>query len=288
MKPMNKSDFQQLVWEFYDHHGRHDLPWRTSSHETSEHQEDLDPYAVYISEIMLQQTQAPRVIKKFETWLADLPSFRAVADASKKDILSHWQGLGYNRRALYIKEAAEIITKNFDGKLPSEEEKLLELPGVGPYTAGALQAFVFAKPVVFVETNIRTVFIHHFFPNEEDVSEAAIKKKVSETLPDKDIREWYWALMDYGVHLKKTVGNLNKKSTSYQKQSKFTGSNRQLRAELTRFILNNEPVTLKDMKKEFAELVEQNERMQSLEKNLHTLQEEGFVTNTGDRFVTSD
>lgn len=275
---MNKSDFQQLVWEFYDDHRRHDLPWRLTD----------DPYAIYISEIMLQQTQAPRVIEKYKSWLADFPSFQAVADASKKQILSHWQGLGYNRRALYVKETAEIITTSFNGKLPSDEEKLLELPGIGPYTAGALQAFVSAKPVVFVETNIRTVFIHHFFTDENDISETAIEELVEETLPEKRIKEWYWALMDCGAHLKKTVGNLNKKSTSYQKQSKFAGSNRQLRAELTRFILNNEPVTLEDVKKEFTELVEQNERMQSLKKNLQTLQEEGFVTNTDGQYKTSD
>lgn len=285
---MNKSHFQQLIWEFYEHHGRHDLPWRTPSHKATEHKTDLDPYAIYVSEIMLQQTQAPRVIDKYETWLADFPSFQAVATASKKEILSHWQGLGYNRRALYIKETAEIITNSFNDKLPSEKEKLLELPGIGPYTAGALQAFVFAKPVIFVETNIRTVFIHHFFADEEDISEAAIKELVADTLPEKRIKEWYWALMDYGAHLKKTVGNLNTQSSSYQKQSKFAGSNRQLRAELTRFILNNEPVTLSDVRNEFSELVEQNERMQSLQTNLQTLQEEGFVTNTGGRYKTSD
>lgn len=278
MERMNKSDFQQLVWKFYEDNGRHDLPWRLTD----------DPYRIYISEIMLQQTQAPRVIEKYEAWLRDLPSFQAVADASKKQIISHWQGLGYNRRALYVKQTAEIITTEYDGKLPSKEEKLLELPGVGPYTAGALQAFVFGKPVVFVETNIRTVFIHHFFADEEEVSEAAIKEMVERTLPEERIKEWYWALMDYGAHLKKTVGNLNKRSTSYQKQSKFAGSNRQLRAELTRFILNNEPVTLIKIKKEFADLVAENERMQSIDDNLTSLENEGFVTNMDGSYKTSD
>lgn len=275
---MDTTNFQQLVWNFYDDNSRDDLPWRNTD----------DPYSIYISEIMLQQTQAPRVIKKYEAWLRDLPSFSAVANASKKDILSHWQGLGYNRRALYVRETAEIIVETYDGQLPSTEAELFDLPGIGPYTAGALQAFIFNKPVVFVETNIRTVFIHHFFSDEEDVSEAAIKEKVEVTLPEKRIKEWYWALMDYGTHLKKTVGNLNARSTSYQKQSKFTGSNRQLRAELTRFVLNNEPVTLTRIEKEFSDLIKKNKRMKSLDENLTSLENEGFLTNKDGRYKTSD
>lgn len=275
---MDTTNFQQLVWNFYDDNSRDDLPWRNTD----------DPYSIYISEIMLQQTQAPRVIKKYEAWLRDLPSFSAVANASKKDILSHWQGLGYNRRALYVRETAEIIVETYDGQLPSTEAELFDLPGIGPYTAGALQAFIFNKPVVFVETNIRTVFIHHFFGDEEDVSEAAIKEKVEVTLPEKRIKEWYWALMDYGTHLKKTVGNLNARSTSYQKQSKFTGSNRQLRAELTRFVLNNEPVTLTRIEKEFSDLIKKNKRMKSLDENLTSLENEGFLTNKDGRYKTSD
>lgn len=275
---MNVNDFQQFVRDFYKDHGRHELPWRKTE----------DPYRIYISEIMLQQTQAPRVINKYQSWLTDFPSFRAVAEASKKEIISHWQGLGYNRRALYVKETAEIIVKKYDGQLPSNKEELLEFPGIGPYTAGALQAFIYELPVVFVETNIRTAFIHHFFADQEDVSEAALKKKVKETLPKENIKEWYWALMDYGAHLKKTVGNLNARSTSYQKQSKFAGSNRQLRAELTRYILNNEPVTLTHIQSKFADLVEKNERMKSLGDNLKSLENEGFLTNKDGRYKTSD
>jgi A/G-specific adenine glycosylase len=275
MKPI---DFQQLVWNFYEEHGRSDLPWRQTN----------DGYAIYISEIMLQQTQASRVVPKYKDWLKDLPDFQSVASAPTKEILLHWQGLGYNRRALYIKETCHKVMDTYDGRLPQSEKELLDLPGVGPYTTGALQAFVYNLPVVFIETNIRTVFIHHFFPGKDNVTDAEIKEVVAETLPEDKAKKWYWALMDYGSHLKKTVGNLNKKSKSYQKQSTFSGSNRQLRAALTRYILEHEPATMKDMEQEFSKLINKNERMESLKHNLKQLEDEGFLRQTGSTYQTTD
>ncbi|MEX2514672.1 MAG: A/G-specific adenine glycosylase [Candidatus Paceibacterota bacterium] len=275
---MKPAEFQQLVWDFYDSNGRHDLPWRRTE----------DPYAIYISEMMLQQTQAPRVVPKYNAWLKKFPDFESLARAPKNEVLLGWQGLGYNRRALYVKGACEMVAGKYNGQLPDTEEDLLSLPGVGPYTAGALQAFVYQQPVVFVETNIRTVFIHHFLPNAENVSDDDIKELVAETLPNKNIKEWYWALMDYGAHLKSTVGNINNQSQSYQKQSKFVGSNRQLRAELTRFVLKHEPVKEADIQQEFSELIAENERMQSVERNLKQLEKEGFLTHSNGQYKTSD
>ena len=275
---MKTEKFQKLVWDFYEDHGRDELPWRNTD----------DPYAIYISEMMLQQTQATRVIPKYRNWLDTFSDFAAVKEAEKAEILKNWQGLGYNRRAIYIKRSCETIVLNHDGKLPQNKTDLLALPGVGPYTAGALLAFVYDKPVVFVETNIRTAIIHHFFQDQEDISDETIKKQVEKTLPDKDIRTWYKALMDYGHHLKSEVGNLNRQSSAYQKQSKFSGSNRQLRSKLTHFVLDNEPTSVKNIKNEFSNFAEDHGRMKSIETNLKILENEGFLTITDSRIETAN
>jgi A/G-specific adenine glycosylase len=260
---MNKSEFQHTVRSFYQEHGR-DLPWRKTD----------DPYEIFVSEIMLQQTQAQRVIPKYKEWLNQFPDFRSLAGANKQDVLKLWQGLGYNRRANYLHRSAKQIVNQYDGSLPSEENDLRKLPGVGDYTAGALQAFCFQKQVVFVETNIRTVFIHHFFADKGSITDKQIETKVKETLPNHDIREWYWGLMDYGAHLKNEVGNLNSKSDSYQKQSALQGSNRQLRSRLLSFILDNGPTTLTTLENEFNATTE---RQKSVKYNLNDLADEGLL-----------
>ena len=275
---MKTDKFQTLVWDFYEDHGRDELPWRNTD----------DPYAIYISEMMLQQTQATRVIPKYKNWLEAFPDFAAVKETKKSEVLKNWQGLGYNRRALYIKKSCETVVLDHDGKLPQNRADLLALPGVGPYTAGALLAFVYGKPVVFVETNIRTAIIHHFFPEKEDISDKKIKKQVKKVLPDENIRTWYKALMDYGHHIKSEVGNLNRQSSTYQKQSKFSGSNRQLRSKLTRFVLDNEPTSVKSIKDEFAGFAEDHKRMKSIETNLKILEDEGFLEVADSRIETAN
>jgi|AntDeeMinimDraft_6_1070357.scaffolds.fasta_scaffold04777_2 A/G-specific adenine glycosylase len=274
---MKVVTFRKLVWDFYENQGRDDLPWRKTQ----------DPYAIYISEMMLQQTQTARVIEKYESWLDHFPTFEAAAETNTKEILKQWQGLGYNRRALYIKETCKTVVEKYDGTLPRAESELLSLPGIGPYTAGAIQAFAHNLPVVFVETNIRSVFIHHFFAEEEDVSDERIKERVHGTLPEKKIRDWYWALMDYGNWLKREVGNLNRRAKSYQRQSKFAGSNRQLRSLLTQFILAHEPVKRAHLQAEFAELVSTHERMKPIEVNLKELKKEGFLIEEAKLIKTS-
>jgi A/G-specific adenine glycosylase len=261
---LKTAEFQQIVRDFYAQHGR-TLPWR----------ETTDPYKIFVSEIMLQQTQAERVIPKYKKWIKKWADFSSLAKADKSDILQQWQGLGYNRRANYLYQSAQQIVSEHGGTLPEEESELRDLYGVGDYTAGALQAFCFNEPVVFVETNIRTVFIYHFFPEQEDISDTQIEKKVRKTLPDKRIREWYWALMDYGHYLKQKVGNLNKQSQSYQTQSQFAGSNRQLRSKLLRFILEHQPVNLETIKKH---LNSETERQESIETNLQNLTKDGLIS----------
>jgi len=260
---MSTADFHNTVRSFYEKHGR-DLPWRKTD----------DSYEIFVSEIMLQQTQAQRVIPKYNQWLNQFPDFTSLAKANKQDVLKLWQGLGYNRRAHFLHQSAQQIVNKHDGLLPQEKDQLLELPGVGDYTAGALQAFCFQKQVVFMETNIRTVFIHHFFADEDSVTDKQIKAKVEKTLPDYDIREWYWGLMDYGAHLKNEVGNLNSKSDSYQKQSAFEGSNRQLRSYLLSFVLDNGPTTLTTLENEFSA---KTDRQKSVKTNLDKLTKEGLL-----------
>lgn len=266
---LKPEEFQQTVRNFYNNHGRK-LPWRNTT----------NPYKIFVSEIMLQQTQAQRVVPKYHEWITTWPTFQALANADKAEVLQQWQGLGYNRRANYLYQSANTVVSEHDGRLPRKESDLLSLHGVGPYTAGALQAFCFNKPIVFVETNIRTVFIHHYFPNQDSIADKEIKERVQETLPSKNIREWYWGLMDYGHHLKQEVGNLNRQSETHQSQSTFKGSNRQLRSKLLQFILNNEPVSLEEIKRN----IEPNTpRQKSVKNNLKNLRDEELISRNDDQ-----
>lgn len=227
------AEFRQTVWDFYREHGRHDLPWRLP-----EAGGTFDPYKILVSEIMLQQTQVPRVMPKYEAFLAKFPDVKSLAAASLGDVLAAWNGLGYNRRARFLWHAAQMIAGDWGGNLPSSIDELQKLPGVGENTAGAVAVYAFNQPVVFIETNVRTAFIHHFFKNKLGIPDIAIKGLVEETLDHENPREWYWALMDYGTFIKQTVGNVSRASKTYAKQSKFAGSARQLRGAIIRTLLN--------------------------------------------------
>lgn len=224
---MNLSTFKRNVWEYYKKEGRHNLPWRT--HPT--------PYHVLVSEVMLQQTQVDRVIPKYRSFIKRFPSFQALAQAPLHSVLKEWQGLGYNRRALNLKRTAESISKRYRGRLPRDEEVLRQLPGIGPYTAGAICAFAFNIPSVFIETNIRSVFIHTFYPKHSTVSDKDLIPHIRASLDTRRPREWYYALMDYGTHLKATTRNPGRKSSHYNRQSTFKGSNRELRGKILKALL---------------------------------------------------
>lgn len=215
------AEFQQLILEYYWRYGRV-FPWRESK----------DPYSIYVSEIMLQQTQTERVLPKYLEFLTALPDWHTLAEADLRTVLTLWSGLGYNRRARNLKRAAEIVVADFGGQLPHAESSLLALPGIGPGTAGSLRAFVFDQPVVFIETNIRRVFLQVFFPGQDAVSDKEILPLVEATLYRESPRDWYNALMDYGVFLKREFGNANIRSRHYTRQSAFNNSNRQLRGRL--------------------------------------------------------
>lgn len=227
----NIAVFQQTVWEYYDAHGRHDLPWRLADADGS-----FDPYKIMVSELMLQQTQVARVIPKFLTFVKKYPTVQVLAASSLADVLTMWSGLGYNRRAKFLWQAAQVIVEHHAGQLPGTKEDLVKLPGIGPNTAGAILVYAQDLPAIFVETNIRTVFLHHFFNDQKDVPDSALLSLLEQSLPTNAARLWYWALMDYGTHLKRTVGNVSRASAHYAKQSKFDGSRRQIRGQILRLL----------------------------------------------------
>lgn len=185
---------------------------------------------------MLQQTQVPRVIPKYEQFITKFPTVTTLAEASLAEVLTLWSGLGYNRRAKYIHAAAKEIAVVHNGQVPDSVAELVRLPGIGSNTAAAILAYSFNMPVVFIETNIRTVYIHHFFSEEERVSDQAILQLVQQTVDAQNPREWYWALMDYGTVLKTTSPGIHQKSTHFKKQSAFHGSKRKVRGEVIRFL----------------------------------------------------
>lgn len=204
-----------------------DLPWRYID----------DPYAVLVSEVMLQQTQVARVLPKWTQFLTLFPTLDALAAADKAIVLENWQGLGYNRRALALKKTAEICSAQNHGALPDTLEDLLQLPGIGPATAAGVKAFAFDQPALYLETNVRTVFLYELFPNADQVPDKELMPYLEATCPQSGVRDWYYALLDYGAHLKATAGNHSRRSATYTKQSKFEGSRRQKRAALVRFVL---------------------------------------------------
>jgi A/G-specific adenine glycosylase len=196
---------------------------------------------------MLQQTQVNRVIDKYLSFIAAFPNIYALARAPLNAILAKWQGLGYNRRALYLKQTAVIVSGKLQGVFPTDKKILQSLPGIGPNTAGAILAYAFNIPALFIETNIRSVYLHHFFPNKPGIHDREIIPLIKKTIDLKNPREWYWALMDYGTFIKKTYKNPGRESAHYSKQSVFSGSARQLRGQIIRELLKHGHRTKKEL-----------------------------------------
>ena len=223
---LTREEFITRVWEEGAANYR-ELPWRGID----------DPYAVLVSEVMLQQTQVSRVERFWTRFLETFPTIEALAKGSTAQVLALWQGLGYNRRALALKRAAEEVVARYTGILPNTFDELVSLPGIGPATAAGVLAFTYQKPAVYVETNVRAVYIFELFPDEAMVPDADLVPYVADTVSEIDPRGWYYALLDYGAALKRSGVNPTRASTSYAKQSAFEGSRRQKRAELVRIVL---------------------------------------------------
>lgn len=241
-KQIKHERFKRLIWDFYAKN-RREFPWRNTR----------DPYRIMVSELMLQQTQAARVVQKYHQFLKKFPTVKVLARARPAAVISAWQGLGYNRRALFLHRAAISIVKNYNAKLPKNKDELRGLPGIGPYTAAAIATFTQRSKEVFLETNIRRVFIDYFFKGKTKISDARIFPLIQKTLPSpRRIRDWYWALMDYGSRLPKIKKeNANLRSRHYIRQSKFEGSRRQLRGAIIRLLAKEKKnMTLTRIKKE--------------------------------------
>jgi len=239
------TEFQKKILTFAKSNYR-EFPWRNT----------INPYEILVSEVMLQQTQTERVVSKYNAWLQVFPDVQSLAKASLKEVLTYWNGLGYNRRARFLQQAAQIIVKEYDGSFPKDEALIDELPGVGEYTAKAVACFAFGTPEVFIETNIRTVYLYEFFSSrcngggtKNAVDDKDLLPLIEQTLFKKDVRLWYYALMDYGAQIKKTVANPNRVSKNYAKQSKFNGSLRQARGAIIRQLTKKKSLSLEQIAK---------------------------------------
>lgn len=263
LTPRQIIEFREAVWGHYRENGRN-MPWR----------EDPSPYRVLVSELMLQQTQAARVIPKFDAFMYTCSDFASLASKTLAEVLTLWSGLGYNRRAKFLHQTAQLVVSDHGGILPDTLEELVRLPGIGKNTAGAILAYAYNQPVVFVETNIRTVYFHHFYPQSHElVSDRELEELVELTLDKENPREWYWALMDYGTYLKKMAGGRLTSSKHYTKQSPLKGSLREMRGRILKALIEG-PCT----KSELRSKVQADERF---EPALGSLLLEGFIEENG-------
>jgi len=234
-----ESTFQNHVKKYYIEFGRDDLPWRC----------ERSPFNAFLSEVMLQQTQVPRVVEKYLLFRDNFNSFEDIANAPQSQIVQLWQGLGYNRRALFLHRAAKMIVDDFNGELPQSREELEKLPGIGPATSASLMVYAFNIPVPFIETNIRAVYIHHFFEDQTGVDDSQLLPIIERTLDRNDPYHWYSALMDYGTMIKSEHKNPSRRSKHHSTQSKFSGSKREVRGKIIRELSMNEYIIKSDLLK---------------------------------------
>lgn len=252
--------FRNKIYDHYRLYGR-DLPWRKRP----------TAYRVLVSEIMLQQTQVERVVIKYNEFLAAFPGFDALATAPMQKLLKIWSGMGYNRRALALRSLAKTVVDEHRGRLPSDLVKLLALPGIGKYTAGAVIAFAFNKPVVFMDTNIRRVYIHEFFQDKRGIQDDQLLPLVEQTVDMRNPRKWFNALMDYGAMLKRAQVNPNRRSAHYARQSPFKNSNRQIRGMVLKALVEKSSLSEGQIVKKTAMDPER------VKTNLIQLEKEGFI-----------
>ena len=281
VSPERLEEFSATVWE----RGRElyrDLPWRDTH----------DPYAILLSEVMLQQTQVSRVMGRWEQWLETFPTIADLASAPLPPVLELWQGMGYNRRALNLKRCAEEVVAMHDGVVPSDKKALLALPGIGPSTSAGVRIFAFRQPDMYLETNVRAVFIHELFPGRESVADKELVSLVEATCPqDARVRAWYYALLDYGAYLKKTMPNPTRRSKHYTRQSKFEGSHRQKRVYLLRRVIDD-ALSTEDLARDLAQSERASGRqepsVEEVRAILDELEREGFVMRRGDAWLCAE
>lgn len=293
------AGFAAVVANFYRDNGR-SFPWR----------ETLDPWRILVSELMLQQTQTQRVLPKYLAWFEHFPDMQSLAAAPLETVYAAWKGLGYNNRAMRLRACARILCEQHGAEVPSSEAELLALPGIGQYTARAIQAFAWNRPTVFLETNIRSALIFHFFDGTQPAAgqAAASRQAIAgdllagsvEKITDRQLlpfgeaslaaalsqgqtpRHWYYALMDYGVYLKKMEVNPSRRSQAYTRQSRFEGSLRQVRGALLAALQSGGSASLAELAVRTAYPTER------LEKAATALVAEGLLGYQADRLGFRD
>lgn len=263
------AEFRDAIMTYYDKHGRHELPWRVPQADGT-----FDPYKIWVSELMLQQTQVVRVIPKYEAFLRRFPDVRTLADANLGEILVAWQGLGYNRRAKFLWQAAQLLMREHKGTVPATTAELLALPGIGRNTAGAILAYAYNQSAVFVETNVRSAYFHHFFYKQTNITDKEVAHLIGQTMTAEP-RIFYWALMDYGSYLKRLGHGSIGQSKHYVKQAKFEGSTRQIRGQVLR-LLAQHTMTLGDL----LDMLADDRSLRVIE----TLEREGMIGRTGQTY----
>ncbi len=254
--PVMRSQFQDGVYRYYREHGR-SLPWRDS----------CDPYEILVSEMMLQQTQVSRVLPKYHAFLDRFPTLNELSRSSLAEVFSLWQGLGYNRRAQALLQIARQCPRG----LPDTREELLQLPMVGPATSAAVLAFAWNRPVLYLETNIRRVLLYAFFYEQQEVYDRTLYPVLEYLLDRDNPKQWYYALMDYGVYLTRLLPNPNRRSAHYTRQAPYQNSNRHVRGTILLILNERGPVRLDELV-DYASFDPDRVRETALK-----LEQEGFI-----------
>jgi A/G-specific adenine glycosylase len=255
------QSFQKHIFSWWKTH-RRDLPWRHTH----------DPYAIYVSEVMLQQTQVSRVIEKYQEFLSAFPTVQTLYASPLSDILKIWKGLGYNRRAGYLKQTIDAIVKQYKGVFPKKDTELLQMKGLGIYTARAICIFAYKQDIAAVDTNIRQIISHYFFhdiqPSVKDIQTVA-----DQLVPKGKSWEWHQALMDYGALEMKGVKDKIKKKRNHI--TPFHKTDRYFRGRIVDL--------LREEKRERAEIIDYMKKTYALEETktlrlLFGLKHDGLIT----------
>ncbi|OGG11577.1 hypothetical protein A2Z00_05085 [Candidatus Gottesmanbacteria bacterium RBG_13_45_10] len=258
----NIQRFQSTIFRWWETNKR-DLPWRHTH----------DPYNILVSEVMLQQTQVPRVIAKYREFIERYPTVNSLALASPGSVLRAWKGMGYNRRALYLQKAARAIVERYKGIFPRNEQELRELPGLGTYTARAILVFAFKQNVSMVDTNIRQIITHYFF-NDSPQKEKVIQITADQLLPKGKSWEWHQALMDYGA-LKFHEVKMKRPEQSRGTTIPFKNSNRLFRGRIVDR-LREEDIKERKLIDEFASLYKKDD--QFIRHIIEGLMKDGLIS----------
>ncbi len=241
LTPERIRQVRRKILGYYRRHGRK-LPFRKTT----------DPYKITVAEIMLQQTQVDRVLPKYVDWVKKWPNWQTLSEATNRELLIMWSGLGYNRRALYLGEMSRTIVEQHRGLLPDNPETLRALPGIGPYTSRAILIFAFNRPLVTIDTNIRRVLITELgLPHS--ISATALERVALQILPVRRARDWHNALMDYGAMV---LTSRKSGVRPLSRQSKFEGSLRQIRGEIVRQLTTKKRVSLASVAKKLGRPME--------------------------------